>query len=318
MSDNTPNVQPQSSAVQTTGHAWDGDLQEYNNPLPRWWLWSFYGTVVFAILYWFVYPSWPVGNTWIKGFGTVDYAITDKASGKQEERESRWNTRALLLQDLGAAANDEQRKEMLAKVEAASHEQMVKDPKMMEFVRSVGKGLFGDNCAACHGRGGQGVIGMYPNLTDDDWLWGGSMEQIHQTLMQGRNGFMPAFEKVLKPDQLSDVAEYVLSLSEEAPKNEASERGKEIFQGQIGGCYYCHGANAKGLPSQGSANLTDKIWTLADVRPQNSLQQNKEAIEAFVSKGVNNSRIMPAWKGRLSPIDIKLLTVYVHQLSGAK
>ena len=263
MSDNTANTQQSSGTVQTTGHAWDGDLQEYNNPLPRWWLWCFYGTIVFSILYWFIYPSWPVGDTWIKGTGTVDYTVVDQTTGKEQNKEYRWNTRSLLLEDLGAAATDPQRKAMLAKVEAADFEQIVKDPKMMEFVRSVGKGLFGDNCAACHGRGGQGVIGLYPNLTDDDWLWGGKMEKIHETLVQGRKGFMPAFGPVLKPEQLDDVAAYVLTLSNEAQPSEASERGKEIFQGQVGGCYYCHGADGKGIPSQGAANLTDKIWAIA-------------------------------------------------------
>ena len=128
---------------------------------------------LFAVLYWLYYPSWPVGGSWLKGFGTVDYTVTDKTTGAAEKQEYRWNTRSLLLADLGEAANDPQRKAMLAKVQAASYDQIVKDPKMMEFVRSVGKGLFGDNCAACHGRGGQGVVGLYPNLTDDDWLWGG-------------------------------------------------------------------------------------------------------------------------------------------------
>jgi cytochrome c oxidase cbb3-type subunit 3 len=318
MSDHTQNAQQKSGAVQTTGHAWDGDLQEYSNPLPRWWLWCFYGTVVFSILYWIIYPSWPVGESWLKGIGKVEYTTTDKATGKEQEKEFRWNTRSLLLEDMGAAASDPQRKAMLAKVQAASFDQIVKDPKMMEFVRSVGKGLFGDNCAACHGRGGQGVVGMYPNLTDDDWLWGGGMDRIHETLVQGRKGFMPAFGQVLKPDQLDDVADYVLTLSGEAKPSEASERGKAIFQGQAGGCYYCHGADGKGIPSQGAANLTDKIWAIADVPAQKSPQDKKAVVMNFVAKGVNNTRVMPAWKGRLNDNDIKLLAVYVHQLGGAK
>ena len=318
MSDTTQNTQQRSGAVQTTGHAWDGDLQEYNNPLPRWWLWCFYGTAVFSVLYWLIYPSWPVGDTWIKGFGTVSYTITDKATGKEQEREHRWNTRAVLLEDLGAAANDPQRKAMLAKVQAASYDQIAKDPQMMGFVRSVGKGLFGDNCAACHGTGGGGVTGLYPNLTDDDWLWGGGMEQIHETLVQGRKGFMPAFGAALKPDQLDDVAEYVLTLSDAAETSEAAERGKAIFHGQTGGCYYCHGADAKGLASQGAANLTDKIWAIADVPAQKTLQDKKAVLKTFIANGVNNNRVMPAWNERLSPTDIKLLAVYVHQLGGAK
>ena len=318
MSDPTQNAQKKPGEVQTTGHAWDGDLQEYNNPLPRWWLWCFYGTVLFSVLYWIYYPSWPVGASWLKGVGKVDYTITDKQTNQVKEQEFRWNTRSLLAADLSEAANNEQRKAMVAKVRAASYDQIVKDPKMMEFVRSVGKGLFGDNCAACHGRGGQGVVGLYPNLTDNDWLWGGSMEQIHQTLVQGRKGFMPAFGAVLKPEQLDDVAEYVLTLSNEAKPSEAAARGNEIFHGPIGGCYYCHGADAKGVPSQGAANLTDKIWAIADVPAQKTLQDKKAVLKTFISNGVNNTRIMPAWKGRLNDDDIKLLAVYVHQLGGAK
>jgi cytochrome c oxidase cbb3-type subunit 3 len=159
---------------------------------------------------------------------------------------------------------------------------------------------------------------MYPNLTDDDWLWGGSADKIHETLVQGRNGFMPAFGQVLKPEQLDDVAEYVLTLSDEAPKSEASERGKAIFQGQVGGCYACHGTDAKGLPVLGAANLTDKIWTIANVPAQKTLQDKKTVIKEFVAKGVNNNRVMPAWKDRLSPTDVKLLAVYVYQLGGAQ
>ncbi len=318
MSDNTANTQQPSGAVQTTGHAWDSDLQEYNNPLPRWWLWSFYGTIVFAVLYWLVYPSWPVGDSWLKGFSTVDYRVIDQKTGKEKTQEYRWNTRSLLLEDLGAAASDPQRKAMQAKVEAADYQQITKDPKMMEFVRSVGKGLFGDNCAACHGRGGQGVVGLYPNLTDDDWLWGGSMDRIHETVVQGRKGFMPAFGPVLNPAQLDEVAEYVLTLSSEAPPSQASARGKEIFYGQVGGCYYCHGADAKGLPSQGAANLTDKIWAIVNVPALKTVPEKQAALKTFISNGVNNSRVMPAWKDRLSPTDIKLLAVYVHQLGGAR
>lgn len=311
------NEQQTTGAVQTTGHAWDGDLQEYNNPLPRWWLWCFYGTVVFSVLYWFIYPSWPVGQTWLKGFGSVSYTVTDK-TGKEKEQEHRWNTRALLLENLSKAADNPQRKAMIAKVRAASFEEISKDPKMMEFVRSVGKGLFGDNCAACHGRGGQGVIGLYPNLADDDWLWGGDMQQIYQTMTEGRNGFMPAFGPVLKPEQLDEVAEYVLTLSGEMQPSAASERGKEIFQGQIGGCFHCHGADGKGIQSQGAANLTDRIWTIANVPAQKTPQEKKAVLKTVVANGVSNIRIMPFWKGRMQDDDIKLLAVYVHQLGGGE
>ena len=144
------------------------------------------------------------------------------------------------------------------------------------------------------------------------------MDKIHETLVQGRMGFMPAFEAVLKPEQLDDVAEYVLTLSNEAKPSEASERGKAIFHGPVGGCYYCHGADAKGIASQGAANLADKIWAIADVPAQKTLLDKKAALKTFIANGVNNTRVMPAWKGRLNDDDIKLLAIYVHQLGGAR
>jgi len=159
--------QSSSGAVQTTGHAWDGDLQEFNNPLPRWWLWSFYATVVFAILYWFVYPSWPIGEDFLKGFKSVAYPAGE------ETAVSSWNTRARLMEDLHHSAPALRQQEYMQRVADAAYGDIVQDPEMLAFVRSVGWGLFGDNCAACHGRGGQGVMGMYPNLADDGWLWGG-------------------------------------------------------------------------------------------------------------------------------------------------
>lgn len=300
------------TAVQTTGHAWDGDLQEYNNPLPRWWLWAFYATVVFSVIYWFVYPSWPWRDSWLPGLKKVSYTVNG------QEHESDWNTRALLIQELKNSNAAVRQREFTDQVAAARFDQIRQDPQMLAFARSVGKGLFGDNCAACHGRGGQGVIGQYPNLADDDWLWGGTLENIQDTLLNGRNGFMPPFKETFTAPQLDDVAGYVLTLSGEAPPNEASERGRQLFQGMGGGCYYCHGPDGKGLPSQGAANLTDKIWTIADVPAQKSLEDKKAVVRNVIYNGVQNTRLMPAWKGRLSPTDIKLLAVYVHQLGGGQ
>jgi len=305
--------QTSPQAVQTTGHAWDGDLQEFNNPLPRWWLWSFYATVVFSIIYWFIYPSWPIGEDFLKGFKSVAYT-----SGEQVEVTA-WNTRAMLMDDLKNSTAAQRQQEYMQRVTDTSYEEIVQDPEMLAFVRSVGKGLFGDNCAACHGRGGQGVMGMYPNLADDGWLWGGTMESIEQTLHLGRNGFMPAFGEVLDDAQLDDVAEYVLFLSGEAPLTEAVQRGGGIFQGMEGGCYYCHNRTGKGLESQGAANLTDQIWTIAPVPAQSTLEGKKAALKQFISNGVAiNQRVMPAWNQRLSPTEIKVLSVYVHQLGGGQ
>jgi len=300
----------QSNAVQTTGHAWDGDLQEFNNPLPRWWLWSFYATVVFAVLYWFLFPAWPMGESYTTGLATITYPVNG------EERTTGWNTRAKLINELHNSPSAVRQQEYLTQVMEADYQQIIQDPEMLAFVRSVGRGLFGDNCAACHGRGGQGVMGLYPNLADDAWLWGGSMERIEETLYQGRQGYMPAFKEVLDQKQLADVSEYVLFLSGQAPMGEAVQRGGAIFQGMEGGCYYCHGRNGKGLESQGAANLTDQIWTIAAVSSQETLDGKREAVANFIWEGVQNWRVMPAWEHRLKPSEIKVLSVYVHQLSG--
>ncbi len=325
----------QQKKVETTGHVWDGDLQEYNNPLPQWWLWTFYATCVFAIIYWVVYPAWPVGDTWTKGIKTVSY--TSQENGSQQVM---WNTRSQLLWDLNDSDAARNQRAMFAKVANTDFKDIVNDPSMVAFVRAAGQSLFGDNCAACHGRGGQGVVGLYPNLADDDWLWGGTMEHIQSTLYQGRVGYMPAFNEILSEQQLDDVSRYVLTLSGTIPPSEASKRGEAIFQGHIGGCSQCHGNDGKGLVSQGSANLTDRIWTIADVNKPRNEDAKVAAVKKLVSGGVINIRNMPAWQetafvevdlgngeksvttngaqNRLSDEEIKILAVYVHQLGGGK
>ena len=301
----------QQGAVQTTGHSWDGDLQEFNNPLPRWWLWGFYATIVFAVIYWFIYPAWPVGKGFTTGFDTITYTAAD---GKKVT--THWNTRALLIQDMQTGAEAKKRQQYMDKVANASYDQILHSPEMMAFVRSVAKNLFGDNCAACHGDGGGGVIGLFPNLTDDSWLWGGSIQAIHHTITYGHVGFMPSFKDTFNQTQLDDVANYVLSLSGHSVDSSKAARGKVIFNGQQGGCYYCHTHAGTGLKSQGSANLTDSIWTIADVPDQPTLAGKIKAVESVIRNGVH--RVMPTWKDRLSPTQIKLLTVYVHELGGGK
>ncbi len=302
----------ESTAVQTTGHAWDGDIQEFNNPLPRWWLWAFYGTVIFAVIYWFIYPSWPVGSGWTRGMASITYTL------EGQSYQSSWNTRAKLLDDLQTSTPAIRQQAYMDKIRQIKIDTILHDPEMLAFIRSVGKSLFGDNCAGCHGRGGQGVTGLYPNLVDDDWLWGGTPEKIEETLIGGRNGFMPAFREVLSPGQLDAVAEYVLTLSGEAPMSVDSEYGRTIFQGYEGGCYYCHGYNGKGLISQGAANLTDKIWTIADVPSQKTLADKKAVVSTFIANGVLNNRRMPGWKERLTDSEIRVLALYVHQLGGGQ
>lgn len=299
-----------TSSVQTTGHAWDGDLQEFNNPLPRWWLWAFYATVVFALVYWLFYPAWPYGHSYTKG---VLNTITYQADG--EERTTHWNTRALLAREMQQGEAAVRQRQHMQEVAAADYEQILQSPEMMGFTLSVGDVLFADNCAACHGAGGQGKLGLFPNLVDDAWLWGGSVEAIHETISQGRRGFMPPFANTLTDVQLDQVTEYVLSLSGHGVDTAKADKGRALFGGERGGCYYCHTREGTGRASQGAADLTDSVWTVARVPGQSDLDGRRAAVREVIESGVN--RVMPAWKDRLSATEIKLLTVYVYNLGGS-
>ena len=297
----------QGKAVQTTGHAWDGDLQEFNNPLPRWWLWTFYATVIFGIVYWVWYPAWPFADTFTKGIASVSY----QSEGK--EVTTHWNTRAELIEEMQTGDQTLKQQAYLQKIAAASYEEIANDPDMMAFTRSMAKVLFADNCAACHGVGGTpAMIGLYPNLSDDAWLWGGEIAQIEHTIKQGRNGYMPAFDAVLSEEKIDQLGHYVMSLSGQSADAAKADAGKAIFQGKEGGCHYCHTASGKGLFSQGAANLTDAVWTVADVPGAADNTARLEAVKSVISEGVQ--REMPAWKERLDDAQIKLLTVYVQSL----
>lgn len=295
--------------VQTTGHAWDGDIQEFNNPLPTWWLWTFYATAVFAIVYWVLYPAWPVGDSYTKGMmNDITYTTSE---GKVKT--SHWNTRALFGKEMQLARENQQK--YLKDINASTFEQIRSDEEKSAFAYSMAKVLFADNCAACHQSGGNGVMGRYPNLLDDDWLWGGSFSKIQETIEKGHNGTMPSFKARLSVKQISDVAEYVLSLSGNEVDAAAVKRGKVVFT-NTGGCVACHGNDAKGQISMGSANLTDKIWTIADVSGADTAEAKKSAIIDVVTNG--KTRQMPSWKDRLSATEIKMLTFYVHELGGGK
>lgn len=294
--------------VQTTGHAWDGDIQEFNNPLPRWWLWAFYATVVFTIVYWVLFPAWPVGGDYTKGvMNDISYTTAD---GKTKT--THWNTRALFEKDMQEARAAQAK--YLKDINVSTLEQIRADEEKSAFAYSTAKVLFADNCAACHQAGGDGVIGFYPNLLDDAWLWGGSFSEIQESITNGRNGVMPAFKKRLSETQTSDVAEYVLSLSGNTVDAASVQRGKAIFTGD-GGCVACHGADAKGITAMGSANLTDKIWTIANVAGADTAVAKKLAVVNVIKNG--KSRQMPAWKDRLSAAEIKMLTFYVHEFSAS-
>lgn len=300
----------QSHTVQTTGHAWDGDLQEYNNPLPTWWVYTFYATFVFAIVYWVIYPSWPMGKGWIGGLSSVSYV-----NSEGETKSHSWNTRALYLESMNAAAAEQ--KPYFDKVSSMSYDAIAKDPDMNAFILSSGKALFAENCAACHQSGGQGKLGFFPNLTDDDWLYGGSFEKIHETLVGGRRGHMPTFSEVLTTTQIDQLANYVISLSGGAVDAAKARAGDVLFHSETAACYYCHGVDAKGRKDMGAPNLTDGIWLWADVPAATAGEGKVAAVRSVIASGLNKG-VMPAWGERLSPEQIKVLTVYVHELGGGQ
>jgi cytochrome c oxidase cbb3-type subunit 3 len=280
------------SGRSTTGHEWDG-IKELNTPLPRWWVITFYLTIVWAIGYWIVYPAWPL--LWSHTTGIWNYS-----------------TRAEVATEL---ANLEKiRGDKMVALGNASLEEIEKNPALLALARARGKTVFGDNCAPCHGSGGAGAKG-YPNLNDDEWLWGGSLDQIMQTIQFGaRSGHpkthesaMLAFGKegVLKKDEITTVANYVRALSglSTAAGYDAAA-GAKIFAAN---CTSCHGDNGKGNQELGAPDLTDKIWLYG-------------SDEATLTETISNGRagVMPAWVGRLDPTTIKALTVYVHSLGGGK
>jgi cytochrome c oxidase cbb3-type subunit 3 len=276
----------------TTGHEWDG-IKELNTPLPRWWVLTFYACIVWAVGYWIVYPAWPLLSSY--STGVLHYS-----------------SRADVAAEL---ANLEKiRGEKMVALGSASLADIEKDPALLALARARGKTVFGDNCAPCHGSGAAGAKG-YPNLNDDDWLWGGSLDQIMQTIQYGiRSGHpkthdsaMLAFGKegVLKPEQIVTVANFVRSLSGlPTDKGYDAAAGKKIFAEN---CTACHGDTGKGNQELGAPNLTDKIWLYG-------------SDEASLVETITNGRsgVMPAWVDRLDPSTVKAMAVYVHSLGGGK
>jgi cytochrome c oxidase cbb3-type subunit 3 len=275
-----------------TGHSWDG-IGELDTPLPRWWLWIFYATIVWAIGYWVVYPSWPLISSYTKG----TFA---------------WASRSAVATELADLKT--QRAPMLDRLAAAKLDQIMADPQLLDFARAQGRVTFRDNCAACHGAGGGGARG-YPNLNDDDWLFGGKIDEIANTIRHGSHAEddkghltrMPAFGRdgMLKRAEIDIVADYVRSLSGLAvdPKADLAG-GKKIFAET---CATCHGPDAKGNRQSGAPNLTDAIWLYGSDKPT-------------IVDGLWNGRggVMPAWAGRLDDTAIKAVAVYVHTLGGGE
>ena len=257
---------------ETTGHKWDGDLEEYNNPLPKWWLFMFYFTIFWGVAYLIIYPG--MG----KFAGTLGWTQIGQYEQEVASAEEKYGAfyAGFRDMDLVVVANDDD-----AMAAAAN--------------------IFGNNCATCHGSDGRGAIG-FPNLTNDDWLYGGDPDTILTTISNGRNGVMPAQEAILGADGVDQVTEYVMKLGGLDSSPEKTEEGATLF---VASCAVCHGADGTGNPLLGAPNLTDDIWLHGGTR---------EAIRDTIANGRMNQ--MPAQMQYLGEDRARLMAAYVLKLSG--
>ncbi|MER8417856.1 cytochrome-c oxidase, cbb3-type subunit III [Mesorhizobium sp. M1329] len=278
------------SGISTTGHEWDG-IKELNNPLPRWWVITFYITIAWAIGYTVVYPAWPMLTSATRG-------VLGYSSRRDVKNE--------------LAAAEVAKGKFVAAIQAKTVSEITADDTLREFAVAAGGAAFKVNCVQCHGSGAQGSKG-FPNLNDDDWLWGGNAEQIQQTIAHGirfasdpdtRLSEMPAFGDIITTDQIKQVGAYVASLSDPVQDTSLIELGANVFAEN---CAACHGENAKGNRELGAPDLTDAIWLYGS---------GETAIAAQVR--APKLGVMPAWIGRLGEIKAKELAVYVHSLGGGE
>lgn len=281
-----------ATGTDLVGHEWDG-IEELDTPMPRWWLYILYGTIVFALICVVLYPAIPLANSATKG--TLGWSSLGDLADEQR-------------------ADLKRKGPMLAAIAATPIDQLAATPALLRAAQEGGRAAFKINCVQCHGAGAAGSKG-YPNLNDDDWLWGGDLATIEQTLVHGirqpgddatRLSQMPAFGKdgILTTAQIDDVVSYVRAVSRQEPMNASASRGQASFAVN---CSVCHGDNAKGGRSIGAPNLTDRIWLYGGDR-------------ATLTHTITNARygIMPAWKTRLDPVTIKMLASYVHSLGGGE
>ncbi len=273
-----------------TGHIWDDNLRELSNPPPNWWMMAWYASIAFIIGYVIIYPAIPLATTHTKGV-TGWTAIGEYKAA---------------LAEVEAV-----RKPYEDKIAAMSAKEILADEDLSTYVEHSGKVLFGDNCAACHGTGGAGNPG-YPVLADDDWLYGGTIEQILATITTGKKGVMTAHAASLSEAEVDTLANYVVGLSE----GKTDDKGKALFQSKA--CFACHGMDAKGMAVLGSANLTDGIWRFDE-------EDKFASAKRTIAHGVNapgdtltRNAEMPKFDGNMSEADIKKMAVYVYKFGGGK
>ncbi|HZV17104.1 MAG TPA: cytochrome-c oxidase, cbb3-type subunit III [Sphingobium sp.] len=282
----------EATGTQTVGHEWDG-IEELDTPMPRWWLWTFYASIVFCIGYVIVYPAFPLLNDNSKGLWN-------------------WSSRGALEKEI--AADAARKAPILSAIAATPIEELPGRPDLMRAAVQGGAAAFKVHCVQCHGSGAAGSKG-YPNLNDDDWLWGGDLKAIEYTITYGaRNpdvaethaGMMPAFirDQMLNPAQVQDVVSHVRVISGQEKPSASARRGSQLFADN---CAACHGPEGKGLRQFGAPNLTDGIWLFGG---------DRQALAETIGGG--RQGVMPAWGHRLDPVTIKMLAAYVHALGGGE
>jgi cytochrome c oxidase cbb3-type subunit 3 len=282
----------EATGTSTVGHEWDG-IEELDTPMPRWWLITLYATIVFAIGYCIAYPAWPLLSSATRG--TLG-----------------WSSHGQF--DAEMAADTARKAPVMLALARIPIERLSENSKLLAAAEEGGRAAFKVNCVQCHGSGAAGGKG-YPNLNDDDWLWGGDLKAIQQTLIHGvrqpgdeatRMSQMPAFGRdgILTPTEIEDVVSFVRAASRQDPANASSQRGATLFATN---CAACHGGDARGNRAFGAPNLTDSIWLYGGDRET-------------LTQTVTNARygIMPAWGTRLDPVTIKMLAAYVHSLGGGE
>lgn len=275
----------------TTGHSWDG-IEEFDNPMPRWWLWTFYLTIIWGIGYVIAYPAWPL--------------ITSATSGVLG-----FSTRGEVVQEI--AAVEQANAGINAQLVSAELTEISADATLNSYAVSSGAAVFRTYCSQCHGSGAAGAVG-YPNLLDDDWLWGGDIENIHLTIAHGirneddddaRFSQMPAFGDLLEDEEIAQVANYVMSLSGGTPQDASLvAAGEELFADN---CSACHGEEGLGNYDLGAPNLADAIWLYGG---------DYDALVETVT--YSRYGVMPPWNQRLSEAQVRAVALYVHQLGGGE
>lgn len=283
----------EATGTSTVGHEWDG-IEELNTPLPRWWLWTLYATIVWGLAYVVLYPAWPMVNR-----------ATEGVLG--------WSSRGDLAKEM--AADAKRRAPIMNAIAATALADLPTKPELMQAAVQGGGAAFRVHCVQCHGAGGAGVKNLYPSLTDDDWLWGGDLASIEYTVTHGirnpdhkatRTSLMPAFGRdgILDAKQIDDVVSFVRTISGQEAASAASARGATLFAAN---CAVCHGAGGEGGRQVGAPKLTDAIWLYGG---------DRNSLTATVNQPRNG--VMPRWNNRVDRVTIKMLSAYVYSLGGGE